>query len=358
MPFSAACLLALLLAAGCGREQASQEEPGAIPVEVLAVAPGPLNETETLSGLLEAYRAVDIVSEAGGEIVAINHDVGDRVPAGRLLAAVDKQVARESLKQAEAAALAARARFDIAKNEFRRDSTLLQTGDIAAAVYENSRLAYQAAEADMMNAEAARALAQRALAETDIRTPFAGTLSRRYCDIGTYIVPGQPVFRIVDIDSLRLKLGISQKSITRLAAGMRVTITSAALAGRVFEGTIRSISPEADEVSHTFSIEVIFPNPPDDRLRDGLVVDATLLIEEHPAVLSIPREAVLKQKEESFVFVVEDSLAKRRTVELGPIIGERYLIRSGLREGDQVVVVGMRNLRRDSRVEIEKRAAQ
>ncbi|MBU1698961.1 MAG: efflux RND transporter periplasmic adaptor subunit [Candidatus Eisenbacteria bacterium] len=352
------CLGVIFLSAGCGAKTGSQKDTSAIPVEILTVSPDSLTETAVLTGLLKAYRAVNVVSEVGGEITSILHDVGDRVDSNILLAVIDKTISRESLHQADAAVIAALARFEMTRNDYQRDSTLFKTGDIAAAVYDNSHLAYRAAEAELLSTKAARELAKRQLDKTDLRAPFKGTLSRRHCDVGTYIVPGQAVYRIVDIDSLRLRLGVSQNDMIQLSVGKRVLITPDALSDWTFDGKIRSVSPEADEISHTFSVEVVIPNPPGYPLRDGLVVHATLLLKEHPAAFAVPREAILKQGPETYLFVIVDSTAKRRAVGLGPLIGDRYVIESGLKNGDRVVVVGMRNLREDSEIIIEKQPRQ
>ncbi|MFH1845368.1 MAG: efflux RND transporter periplasmic adaptor subunit [bacterium] len=355
-------ILTLLSAlTGCQRETPYQEAPPAVPVEVLVMTPESLRETTELTGVLEAYRAVDVVSEVAGETRAIRRDVGDLVTADDVLATLDKQVPRENLNQAEAALLAAEARFEMAFNDFQRDSTLWAGGDIAAAMYDNSRLVCQAARAEQRSAGAVRQLAARDLAETDIRAPFGGYVSRRYNELGGFVSPGVPVYRVVDIDSLKLPLGVSQHNVPRLQRNQPVIVVADALAGREFSGRIRSISPEADELTRTFRVEVILANPAGHPLRDGFVVSATLAlsrpggIDSDPAaqLLAVPREAVLYRGGEGFVFVVNGTEARRRTVGIGSLIDDRLVITRGLAAGERVVVVGMRNLRDGSVVRIE-----
>jgi len=354
-------LILLTSLTGCQQETSYQEAPTAVPVEVLELTRESLRETTELTGVLEAYRAVDVVSEMAGETRAILHDVGDRVAKDDVLARLDKQVPRENLNQAEAALLAAGARYELAFNDFQRDSTLWAGGDIAAAMYDNSRLVCQAARAEQQSAQAARQLAARDLAETDIRAPFAGYVSRRYNELGGFVSPGMPVYRIVDIDSLKLPLGVSQQNVPRLQRNQPVTVVADALAGREFSGRVRSISPEADEMTRTFRVEVILANPTDHPLRDGLVVSAALALAgptgateiAEGQVLAVPREAVLYRGGEGFVFVVSGTEARRRTVGVGPLIDNRLVITRGLAAGERVVVVGMRNLRDGSVVRIE-----
>jgi membrane fusion protein (multidrug efflux system) len=346
-------VLSIFFVGGCSRSAPPPEEQTVVPVEVTVLAPRSLSETAVLTGVLEASRAVDVVSEVSGEVISIRKDLGDGVSRADILASVDKKIPRENLNQADAMLMAADAAYKVAQVDFQRDSTLFADGTSSQAIYEKSRLALTAAEAELLSARASRELAARRLADTDIRAPFAGYISRRDCEIGSYVAPGMPTFRVVDIDSLRLRLGVSQANLTRLKPGMTVRITAEALGDRVFEGRIRAVSPEADEMTRTFTVEVILANPEGNPLRDGLVVRATLVLDTHSDVLAVPREAILRQGAGAYVFVVEDSLAARRNIRLGALIDNHYVVDDGLVLGDHVVTVGMQNLRDGIRVLVE-----
>ncbi|MBD3237855.1 MAG: efflux RND transporter periplasmic adaptor subunit [Candidatus Eisenbacteria bacterium] len=354
-PISPPALLvpALLIAiAGCSQPAPEPQAERPTPVEVWITAADTLRDEALLTGVLEAYRAVDLVAEVSGPIERLRADIGDEVREGQILAAIEKEVARENLRSAEAGLMAAEARHAVAREDFERDSTLLASGDVAMAAYEASRMSWQSAAADLKSARAALALARRQLTKTDLRAPFAGSISRRHCEIGTYVTPGMPLFRIVDIDSLRLWLGIAQRDLARVRVGQEVTVTSEAFPDRRFRGRVRSIAPEADEVSRTFPAEVVLPNPPEVQLRDGMVVAAALLLAEHPDVIALPHETILRHRGQDVVFVVRDSVAQRRPITAGAMIRDRNVVRSGLRTGEAVVVSGMQNLRDGMRVAV------
>lgn len=346
-------LCALAGLGGCSQPTPEPQADRPTPVEVWIARPDTLSDRALLNGILEAHRAVDLVAEVSGPLERLYRDVGDAVAAGEILAAIEKTVARENLRSADAGLMAADARYAVAREDHLRDSTLRASGDIATAVYETSRMAWQAAAAEIKGARAARALARRQFEKTDLRAPFPGYVSRRHCEIGTFVSPGMPLFRIVDIDSLRLWLGISQRDLPRVRVGQKAVLTSEAFPGCSFPGRVRSIAPEADELSRTFPVEVILPNPPGAPLRDGLVVGASLLLEQLPDVIALPREAILRHGAANYVFVASDSTAHRRAVVTGAMIGDRTVIASGLRLGEAVVVSGMRNLRDGAHVAIE-----
>ncbi len=353
--FALGITLILSLSAGCARPpEVTETAPPAVPVEILVVSPQVVRETIELTAILEAYQAVDVVSEVTGTVEKLHHDMGDRVSAGAVLATLDREVPRANLRQAEAALAAARARAHVAANDYVRDSTLFATGDIAEAVLEASRMARQTSRADMHAAEATRQLAARQLRETEIRAPFAGYVSRREVDRGTFVTTGMPLFRVVDVDSLRLRLGISQRNLPRIRPGQEVLVSADAFGERAFSGNVRRISPEADEMTRTFAVEVILPNPPGLPLKDGLVVSATLMLEQLPDVIAVPKDTVLRDETRFFVFVAGDSVAERRSVTCGRTVGDRTIILDGLAPGDRLVQVGMGNLRNGSAILVER----
>lgn len=344
-------------ASGCAKPLSQADAPKAIPVELMQVAPVQLQETTELSGVLDAIRAVDVVAEVSGKVQTVHRDVGHIVRTGDVLASLDTQVIRQTLNQADAALLAAEAREGLAREDLGRDSTLVGNGDIAQAVFDASRMSYTAALADLKAARAARELAARSLREADMRAPFTGSVARRYVDVGTFITPGMPAFRVVDIDSLRLVVNVAQHHVGRLSRGSEVSIIIEALPGLRLAGRIRSIAPEADVMTRTFPVEVVLANPPGEPLRSGLVARATVVLGARGASIAVPREAVIRRTGGQYVFVVSDSTAEQRLVTVGPLIGDRYVIEEGLQHGDRLVVVGVQNLHDGAPVIVEPGSA-
>jgi membrane fusion protein (multidrug efflux system) len=354
IPFALGLLVAFasgLTSLSCQKKEPDiVEAANAVPVELTRVTERSIRESTLLTGVLNAYREVDIVSEVSGEIVSLHHDVGADIAKGAILASVEKKVLRENLNRAEASLIAAEARYSLAVQDFARDSTLHANGDISQAAYDAGLTAFRSASADLKASRAARELAARDLQEGDISAPFAGVVSRRRCEVGTYVTPGLPLFRLVNIDSLRLVLSVSQTDLARLSVDTEVEISVEGLGDRVFHGNIRSIAPEADEATRTFPVEVVLANPQGHPLRDGLVVHARLYLGQLEGAIAIPREAILKRSGGEFVFVAVDSTAHRRMVRIGPLIDDLYVVEQGLRAGELLVTAGMRNLENGSRI--------
>lgn len=205
-------------------------------------------------------------------------------------------------------------------------------------------MAYTAALAELKAARASRELAGRTLREADIRAPFAGVVSRRHVDVGAYLGPGMPAFRVVDVDSLRLVVNVAQHHVGRLTVGGSVWITVESMPGQRLAGTIRSIAPEADAMTRTFPVEVMVANPPGAPLRSGLIARVALVLGLRGESISVPREAVIRRTGANYVFVVTDSTAHQRLVTVGALIGNSYVIERGVNAGDLVVTAGVQNL--------------
>lgn len=170
---------------------------------------------------------------------------------------------------------------------------------------------------------------------------------------GGFVALGTPVFRIVDLDSLKLTLSVSQRDVTRLAPGDPVWVDTGL---GTSEGRIRRITPEADEVSRTFPVEVVLPNTAGRELRAGMVVRARLRLTEYPDVIAVPKDVILTEGDQSYVFLVaRDTLAVRRPVRTGRLVGDRVIIERGLRAGDTLIHAGLTSLRDSARIRIDTR---
>jgi len=168
------------------------------------------------------------------------------------------------------------------------------------------------------------------------------------------VTPGMPVVRVMRIDSLKVVLGLPQNLLGKVRPGMTVRIQTDAYPGRTFTGHTRSIAAEADPTTGTFPLEAVFENPPDRPLKDGLVVDAWILLERMDDALTVPLEAIQEDASGSkVVYVVRDSTARKRPVELGRTVDHKVIVQAGLEAGEVLAVTGAANLRDGARVTIE-----
>lgn len=124
-----------------------------------------------------------------------------------------------------------------------------------------------------------------------------------------------------------------------LEEGTPVEIIVDALPGETFQGRIVRLGAELDPDSRTLDVEAEIANP-DGRLRPGMLARMEVPRRTLQGALLVPLEALVDLGEERALFVVEDGVARRRIVELGPVLGERVVVLSGLAPGEAVIVEG------------------
>jgi len=202
------------------------------------------------------------------------------------------------------------------------------------------------ARADALAASAgikvARSEARHANALREFATivaPYDGVITRRHVDVGDLTEPGshgQPLFAVARDDIIRITVSVPEMYATEVEAGDRAMIRLQALSGHGFEGRVTRTSWTLDAKNRTLRTEIDVPNPKR-TLRPGLYAYATIIVEEHEGVLTVPSTAIVREDSRSFCVAVADGKAQRKPVSIGLEDGTRAEIRAGL-QGNEVVV--------------------
>jgi multidrug efflux pump subunit AcrA (membrane-fusion protein) len=318
-----------------------------------------------ITGTLVAREEVMVNPRVGGQqIVSINVDLGDRVRAGEVLAELDRKTleiqvaqaqaekdrAEAAVLQAEAQIKLAQASADSAQINFDRDTTLLQSGTITQTKFDQSDTAYKTAQASLASAEQGLAvarvqvnqaqirlqLAELNLSYTRIVAPAAGVISTRNASIGAVANAGpNPMFRIIRDNLIEVSTEVIETDIARISIGDEATMRVAG-AGEV-TGTIRLISPRVDPRSRLGEVRISLPESPD--LRVGAFASGQVQTEHFNAV-AIPVSAVLSDGKGNFTQVVgADGIVHMRRIDAGLIWNGLREIRSGLKEGETVILL-------------------
>jgi membrane fusion protein (multidrug efflux system) len=155
--------------------------------------------------------------------------------------------------------------------------------------------------------------------------------------------PGVPAFLLAQLDAVNVELAVPERHRSALRQDQSVVTQVDSLPGRTFRGQITEISPGAAAQSRSFTVKVRVANS-DQTLRPGMFARGTIVTSTRPGVLQIPERALLTTGGGTIVFVVQDGRAVRRAVLTGARQGGFVEIRSGVREGEQVVVEGQEGL--------------
>ena len=309
--------------------RAQLREHQAPAVRVQHVERSTAQEQITLLGTLEPWRSVDIISETQGRISSVHFERGDMVRRGTPLAAVDSSVSHARMVAAAVALRNAR------KNAARYEA-LHRAGNATDADLERAHLACSEAESH-------HATTAKALRDAVVRAPFDGILTARHVEVGSMMMPGTRVARLVDIRRFRFRTNAAAQIVRLLHPGQSVTIAVDESGPVRLKGSVSYIAPEADAV-HLFDIEVAVDNPGDAGLRAGMMGTMLLAHSTEPALLA-PRTAVARQGDRAWVFVLENGCAQKRPVTLGKENGSQVQVLSGLQEGERLIVSSHQTLR-------------
>ncbi len=236
---------------------------------------------------------------------------------------------RNKLKASESAREEVHAQVKSAEAAVRQSKALLDKArsDVVAA----------AAGIKVARFDAERVQALREYAK--VTAPYDGIVTHRHVDSGDLTEPGtqgQPLFVVARDDVVRITVGVPEMYATEVDDGDRVLVRLQALAGRDFEGKVTRTSWTLDAKNRTLRTEIDVPNPKR-TLRPGLYAYATIVVEEHPDVLTVPSSALVRQGSETHCVAVNGGRAVRKKVVVGLDDGTKVEIRSGL-DGSEPIV--------------------
>jgi RND family efflux transporter MFP subunit len=351
----------LLVVAACKKENAQSgaeaQAFGAAPVKVFKVRRERITEKITYTGTLEARTKINITPEVGGKIARIHVQAGDRVAKGQLLAELETESIRLQLQQAEAGvAVAEAARADALRNKERMDR-LIKENAVSEQQREKVQLAFDAAAAQLEQAQAGLDLARHALDVSLMKAPFSGVIASKNAEVGDVINPmmgggfgggGGGVLTLMDYSQIKLAVAVSPEDIGRIRRGQEAVLSVGAFPGREFRGAVSVVNLTADPLSKKFQVEVLVGNP-DGALRPGTFGNLVFEVQSHDNALVVPQIAVL---ENAYVYAVEAGKAVRRNVTLGIQNTTMIEVLDGLAEGDAVVVEGNFGLEEGAAVQV------
>lgn len=363
---STALGIALALSAcddGGKAQQQVQQAPAAIPVGIVTVKPTPVTLGEAFVGRVNAIQKVDVRSRVTGFIEARLFEEGALVQQGAPLFRIERGTYEAIVDQRRADVAAAEAQTQNAELQLRRARELIQRSNISQSTVDEREAAARQARATYLQAQAALRQAEINLGYTDISAPITGRTGRAAFDIGALVGPDTaPLVQIVSVDPTYVIFPVSQRRIAQAqqeagAAGLNpgafvvhVRFTQDG-APYPHPGKIDFIANTVQRGTDTVEVRAVLPNP-DGLLRDGQFVQVYVEQAQPHLALTVPQAAVQTDRQGRFVLVVNaDNKIDVRRVETGETLNlGNVTVRSGLNEGDRVVVQGLQQVRPGSPV--------
>ncbi len=288
------------------------------PVEVVHSTRGPAVQAIYATGTVEATVMMPIAARASARLMELNADEGSDVKKDQVLAKLEDADLQQTIQQLHA-------QEDFAEKAFQRQEGLLKKGFVSQEDYDRAQ----------SNLEAAKAATAKATSQADfmkLLAPADGRILRRDGEIGQLIPANQPVFWLSCCAPLRISAEVDEEDIALVQPGLKVLIRADAFPGKIFHGTVQSITPKGDPVSRSYRVRVEFTE--ETPLLIGMTAETNIIIHEHENALLLPAGAVTQDS----VWLVRDGKLARATIALGAKGQDQVEILSGIAPEDVVVL--------------------
>ncbi|MGA7918312.1 MAG: efflux RND transporter periplasmic adaptor subunit [Candidatus Acidiferrales bacterium] len=344
------------IAGGCYSEKKPVEAP-LVPVTVAEVQEYSGNEGVNYSASIVPYQQVPVSFKSAGYVTSIlqrkgvdgrvrNLQQGDWVKKGIVLASVRQSDYQQAVDQYKGQLAQAQASQQKSSQDFARAQALYEANALTQPDFDSAKAQYNGSQGAVATAQAAVAQAQQALADCELTAPLDGQVLARNIELGMLVGAGTTAFTLGETQTVKAVFGIPDTVLGSVSLGKKQAIRTESYT-ESFEGQITAISPQADQKSRTFQVEVTISNPRG-LLKAGMV--ATLILGQARLavpLIVVPISAIVAPDDGSRtfdVFVVvhegDKDLAHRRTVEPGATFGNMVSIVKGVRLGDRVLLSG------------------
>ncbi|EMQ4856207.1 efflux RND transporter periplasmic adaptor subunit [Morganella morganii subsp. sibonii] len=360
LPLAMLVLSGSFLLSGCGEEQKQGGEMPPPDVKVVTLKAAPLTVSTELPGRTSAYRIAEVRPQVGGIILKRNYKEGSDVKEGESLYQIDPAPFQATLNSAQAELAKAKANAELARLTVNRYKPLLGTNYISRQDYDEAVSTYAQAQAAVQAAQAAVQTAQINLNYTKVTSPIAGLSGKSNVTEGALVATGQtraltlvqqidPIY--VDVtqssdDYLRLKQEIASGAVDKEQGKVAVSLVTAENKDYTHKGYLEFSDVTVDETTGSITMRAVFPNP-QESLLPGMFVRARVDEGVRPDAILVPQEGVIRTAKGGAVVNVVNAKneIEVRPVTVGQSYGNKWLITSGVNDGERVVVEGFQKIK-------------
>ncbi len=318
---------------GCNKQAApvqAKQDSGPLAVRMSDVKVRDITRVVETTGTLFPFEEAVISAEIGGKAEEVRFDLGDIVEKGQVLVRINDEEQRYQVQQSEAQLRQSmerlglkaenekvadiretpdvrRAKADLteAEQRFKRTRQLVDQNIGAKSELDQASSRYQAAQAAydatinqtrnlVQEVERFRAnleIERKKLRDTTVKAPFRAIVKERQASLGQFVGPNTPLFVLVKIDPIRLRIEIPERMAPWIKVNQQAEISLEAFEGRKFQGRIWRISPTVDQSKRTFVAEALIDNKAGE-LKPGSYAKARVPTSKNERIVVVPQRAV------------------------------------------------------------------
>ena len=291
-------------------------------------------------GTIGESQAIPLSFLTSGTVEKVMVDEGQRVRKGQLLAVLNDENYRNTWQIASS-------KESQTQDAFNRLEPVYKKGSLPEIKYIEIKTGLE-------QARSMASMAEKSLKDCKLYAPTDGMIGKRMIEPGMSIIPGNPSFRLVKIEKVKVSFPVPENEITGIVKGQKTSIRVSAIGDRQFEGSVDEIGVLSNPLSHTYMVKVILDNP-DNLLKPGMVCSVQLSNPELTNRIIIPMSAVqLDPKGDKFVYTANTGTGKaeKKPVVAGPLTGNGVVITGGLVNGDLLITDGYQKITENSLIQI------
>ena len=319
--------------------QLAQERNDVIPVKTATLGRQDVRADFEASGVFQPFKELALISDVQGRITQLNVANGSFINEGAVVLAVDNDLLKNQLD-------ITKVNLKKAESDLSRLKNLVGEGGVTQQQVNDAEIAVENLKAQIKGFD-------KQLALTVVKAPISGIVSGKTIEKGASLGPGMQILNIVNVRRLKFQANLREEEVVQVKTGQKVELSADLYADRKFVGVVTYIAVKSDNAKR-FLVELELDNPAGAPLKAGMNGHAFFSGGQSVNVLSLPREAIVGSVRDAQVFVVENNTARLKKVELGNIYGDFASVRSGLQNGDVVVVSGQINLEDGMKVTVER----
>lgn len=324
-----------LVTTGC-KEHPTNNRTKPIRVETAKVETQKVSNGRIYSGVIEESSGTVLSFKVPGTISRICVNEGQRVKKGQLIAELDAASLQSNLEIAQAAEATA-------QDTYNRMKALHDANSIPDMKWVEVENALSAAKS-------ATAIARNALADAKIHAPFSGYISKKTADAGMTVLPSVPVVNLVEISPVKINISVSENEISAITTSTDAVATVSALGGKTYHVAFAEKGVSADPLSRTYTVKFKSTNP-DGEMLPGMLCNVSLESEGSRDAIVCPTDAILLDADNvCYVWLMQNGVAKKRTVSLGNYTATGVIVEEGLLPGEEIIVKGMQKVSEDMAV--------
>ncbi len=315
------------------------EKNAGVAVRVDTIKQQVVNADVVANGTFAPIQELKLSAETSGQVQKVYVKEGDRVSVGQTLAVIKADKFNVGVNNAQAA-------YNTALADAQRFENAFKTGGVTKQQLDQAKLQLENAKNNLANA---RITAGDAV----IKATIPGYINSKTVEPGSFVSPGQGLFEIVNINTLKLKVTIDEKNVAALKLGDKINVETSVFPSDKFWGKVTFIAPKAD-ASLNFPVEIEVTENPGQKLKAGMYANAIFAQDSKTPILVAPRNSFVGSVSTNEIFVAQNGKAILTKVTSGRSFGDYIEILDGLKPGDVVITSGQINLLNEAPIQIIK----